>query len=109
MPLELTLPADPDAISLEEYIQAIDSGRYDFSSQADLIDSARFLRRLANNRTFLLDKMFAELKTIADFQRTNYYGPQVFMLHVAEKYFVRANVWRPLSQVEKGIKKWLSN
>jgi len=104
MPLELTLPADPDAISLEEYIQAIDSGRYDFSSQADLIDSARFLRRLANNRTFLLDKMFAELKTIADFQRTNYYGPQVFMLHVAEKYFVRANVWKPLSQVEKGIK-----
>ena len=104
MPLEINLPPDSDTISLEEYVEFIDSAPYDFSSHADLIDSAKFLKKLSNNKNFLLDKMFDELKTLANFQRTNYYSPQVFMLHTAKKYFVRANVWRPLSQVEKSIK-----
>jgi hypothetical protein len=104
MPLRINLVPTSDAISLEEYVESIDSQGYDFSSQADLIDSARFLQKLSNNRRFLLDKMFDDLKTIGDFQRINYYGPQVCMLHVDERYFVRANIWRPLSQVEKSIK-----
>jgi len=104
MPLEINLPADSESISLEEYVEAINSQNYDFSSHADLIDSAKFLKKLNNNRDFLLDKLFAELRSMGQFQKSNYYGPQVFILHVDEKYFVRANIWRPLSRVEKSIK-----
>lgn len=103
MPLEIDLSDECASISFEKYIATIDSRRYDFEDYGDLIDSARFLKQLSNNRTFLLTKLFEELKTLVAFQRTNYYGPQVFILHATEKYFVRANIWRPLSEVEKSI------
>src|ERR1700730_6276689 len=98
MPLEIELPPDTDSISLSEYLNCIDSEGYEFTEDADLIDSAKYLKKLANNKRFLLDIMFEELKSVAEFQGSNFYGPQVFMLHRTNKYFVRANVWKPISQ-----------
>jgi hypothetical protein len=70
---------------------------------SDLIDCAKYLKELANNKTFLLDLLFAELTDAAEFQSANLYGPQVLILHRAEKYFVRANVWKPISEMEKAV------
>jgi len=101
MPLEIKLPADAREVSLQEYVEALHAEKYDFSSMDDVIDSAKWLKRLANNRIFLLDTLFAEVKSIADLQKANYYGPQVFILHTEPSYFLRAVIWRPLSALER--------
>jgi hypothetical protein len=103
MPLEIDLPPDTESISLSEFINCIDSAGYEFKENADLIDSAKYLKKLANNKHFLLDLMFEELRGVGEFQGSNFYGPQVFMLHRTDKYFVRANVWKPISQMEKAV------
>jgi len=101
MPLDVPTTGITDSISLDEFIIAISKSNYDFSSYADLIDAGKYLKRLSNNRGFLLDMMFSELESFSTFQQNNFYGPQVFLIHNEESYFLRANVWNPLSAVEK--------
>jgi hypothetical protein len=64
----------------------------------DLDESARMMRRLANNRRFLTTRLNHELgkSSLKSFQAANLYTPQVFMLYSDENFFVRANIWEPL-------------
>lgn len=66
--------------------------------ERDLDRSAHVLRRLANNRRFLVEALHAQLQDLPAFERRNPYTPQVFMLHVAAHYAVRAAIWMPPAQ-----------
>lgn len=103
MPLQIDLPYDTTSIGLDEYTDTIASMNYDLSCQDDIIDSAIYLKRLGNNKTFLINHMSRELKEIAGFQKSNSYGPAVFILHSNENYFLRAVVWNPVSKIERSI------
>jgi hypothetical protein len=101
MPLEIDLPEDEERISLHEYIEWLEQGRYDLSDQNDLIASAIYLKKLGNNKDFLIDRVFAELKNCLQFQQTNTYVPEVLLLHTTSNYFIRANIWKPITKVEE--------
>lgn len=106
MPLEIKLPPDFKSIELEEYINTLQEMKYDLTAHEDIIDSAKYLKQLSNNKTFLINYLCEELKDIASFQKSNYYGPQVFIIHTAEKYFIRAVVWNTVSRAELAIKEY---
>ena len=50
MPLIIELPFDDKSIELEEYVDIIESNKYDFSNQDDIINSAPYLKQLNNNK-----------------------------------------------------------
>lgn len=106
MPLELKLPPDTRSIELDEYINILEEKNYDLTCQDDIISSARYLKQLNNTKSFLINYLCDELKDIDRFQKSNYYGPQVFIIHTAEKYFIRAVVWNTVSQTELAIKNY---
>jgi hypothetical protein len=103
MPIELELPDDERSLSLKEYVHAIEDSSYDLTRHDDLMASAPLLKRLANNKTFLLEVMFDELRNQLAFQSGNIFVPEVLLLHVAKNYFVRANIWKPISAAEEAI------
>lgn len=93
MPLELEC-SDTDAISLEEFIDAIKTGDVDPRDEAALAAFAPYLKKLANNREFLSEFIMQELESRCSSQAShNRYGIQVVMLHAGAEYFVRANFW----------------
>ncbi len=103
MPIAIDIPEDSEAWSLEQYVDHLAHAKYDLASEADLVASAPYLHKLNNNKDFFLEQVFSELKSVADFQRQNVYGSQVFLLHISEQYFLRANVWRPMSALERSM------
>lgn len=103
MPLEIDLRHDDERLSLDEYVALLEAGRYDLANQDDLIASAPLLKKLNNNKDFIIDRAFAELKNCIQFQGINIYGPQVLLLHAASSYFIRANIWKPVTSVEEHI------
>lgn len=103
MPLEIDLPDDDERLSLQEYIEFLEQGRYDLTDHNDLIASAPYLKKLGNNKDFLIDQVFAELKNCLQFQETNIYVPEVLLLHTTSNYFIRANIWKPITKVEEQI------
>jgi hypothetical protein len=103
MPLDLQESAGDDSLTLEEYVRAIDDGGFDLTHHDDLVASAPLLRKLANNKTFLVERMFAQLRDQLRFQAGNMYAPEVLLLHSTRDYFVRANIWKPLSPAEEAI------
>ncbi|MGF1481486.1 MAG: hypothetical protein ACFB4I_18720 [Cyanophyceae cyanobacterium] len=103
MPLKIELPNDDVKISLDEFLSIVDSKNCNFDNQESILEIAPHLKHLSHNKRFLIEKNLEDLKDLANFQLLNYYGPQVFMLHTCDKYFVRANVWRTVSQLENSI------
>jgi hypothetical protein len=103
MPIDLKIPDVEGSLSLEEYVRAIEDGPYDLTRHDDLIASAPLLKRLANNKTFLIERMFDELRDQLKFQAGNMYAPEVLLLHASKNYFVRANIWKPISAAEEAI------
>jgi len=87
MPLEIALPDDHERFfSLQDYIECLEEEGYDLSDHDDLIASAKHLKKLGNNKDFLIDRVFAELKKSLQFQETNIYAPEVLLLHTANSY-----------------------
>jgi hypothetical protein len=103
MPLEIDLPDDDERLSLEEYIECLEHERYDLSDHSDLVASAPYLKKLGNNKDFLIDHVFAELKNCLQFQESNIYAPEVLLLHTTSSYFIRANIWKPITKVAQQI------
>lgn len=104
MPLDIECPFDEKSISINEYFEKIKSMKYDFYNHEDLIDSAKYLNQLNNNKTILLDYLCEELKNFGDFQSRNLYGPQVFIFGRQDVFFLRAVIWNPISNAEKLVK-----
>ena len=103
MPLRLPLPADDSIIGLKAFVAAIEGLGDQIGTSEGLIQAAPFLQRLNNNKRFLIEHMVADVVADSWYQRANLYGPQVFILHVSSRYFVRANIWKPISPVEASI------
>ncbi|NYF35933.1 transposase [Stenotrophomonas sp. JAI102] len=82
------------SLQLEELIERLDVD-LDTRCHDSISAAAAGLQGLANNRTFLADRVAAELKDLATMQRGNTYTPQVVMLHLdpRKNYFLRANIW----------------
>jgi hypothetical protein len=83
-----------DPISFAELIEYFDALGADVL-KTDLDQSACVLRRLYNNRSFLVDVLQSQLADMPAFERINGYTSQVFVLHRSEHYFVRAAIWLP--------------
>jgi hypothetical protein len=103
VPVEIALPDDDECFTLDEFIESLEQEGYDLSDQDDLVASAPYLKKLANNKNFLVDRMLSELKDIISFQSRNSYAPEVLLLHATSRYFVRANIWKPISKIEKQV------
>ena len=94
MPRVIELAPEEEAISLEELVAILDASGFDPRDEDSLCEMAPYLRKLGNNRTFLADLAIRELKNGLAFQaRQNSYGAQVILLHRADNYFLRANIW----------------
>ena len=86
---------DDGACALEEAIEAIAAIGFDPSCEERLQETARWLQRLNNNRSFLGDLLLERLKPDYDLETTDSgYGPQAIVLSPLHgAVFLRANVW----------------
>ena len=87
--------ADDGVLSLDECVERISQRGFDPGDEDSLLEAARDLRRLGNDRRFLGDILIDELKrrdqpdVVA-----NAYGPQTIMLsQPSGEFFLRANIW----------------
>lgn len=103
LPLNVDVDATENTFSLEQYVKALEDGGFDLTKHDDLIASAPLLSKLANNKTFLMERMFDELRDQLRFQSGNIYAPEVLLLHSTKEYFIRANIWKPISAAEQTI------
>jgi len=93
-----TIPSfDTAAISLREYLSLI-SKSVDLRDRDQVLESARYLKQLANNKQFLIEKFNHELLHWNDFQPANAYSSQTLTLGGGDGFLVRANMWAPLSE-----------
>lgn len=84
---------DDAAAEPEEVADALATDPFDPRDEDSVARSARWLRRLGNNRSFLADRIVAEL-TGAGESQASLYGAQVIMLSRAVgNCFLRANIW----------------
>ncbi|MEQ1565950.1 MAG: hypothetical protein ABMA64_09960 [Myxococcota bacterium] len=83
-----------ESVTLEAFVAWFQSRGTEIFS-GDLEEPARMMRRLANNRTLLVDWLNRRLGDLASFQSENFYTPQVFVLHAERNFVVRVNLWVP--------------
>jgi hypothetical protein len=84
-----------EACALGDCIAALEAEGLDPFDEASLLRAAGWLRRLGNNRDFLVELLLAELeKRHREEDTTATYGPQVIMLSpLGGEVFLRANIW----------------
>ena len=94
MPRSITPPAGPE-LDLETVAATLDESGVDLADDASLARCVQLLAALARNRSFLADRVIAELKaSYADQLAANRYSAQVFLLHRSRRgWFLRANLW----------------
>lgn len=95
-----------DSTNLAEFVANYRECGVDFNDQNSIVETSHHLKKLNNNKSFLLDKITEEICSDNEFQQGNNYGSHVFMLHSCEDYFLRANVWRPITEIEKSLEKF---
>lgn len=86
---------DTAVCDLGDCLAALEREGYKPYEEESLLHAATWLRRLANNRTFLADMLLDELKQGVDVaEDASSYGPQVVMLSgLGQEYYMRANFW----------------
>jgi hypothetical protein len=89
---------DPGAVpplDFDEVIARLEDHGVDLADPASLDRCATLLAGLAANRSFLADRVLAELQASYDRQLvSNRYSAQVFLLHRSgRRFFLRANLW----------------
>jgi hypothetical protein len=93
-----TLEADTqEVIGLEECIRRL-AALGDLSDRDNVTAAAAHLRRLANNKRFLVELVNCELHEIEDlesYQRDNVFPQQVIDLGGGDGFRLRANLWPP--------------
>jgi hypothetical protein len=93
--MAITIPVDSDeSISLEEFVSDVER-TLDRNDPETLLALAPRLRRLGNNRRFLVDFLNEQITTDDQFQNGSLYTPQVLELATRPGFLVRANVWEP--------------
>jgi hypothetical protein len=89
------IQADTDErIELAELVEALETGDFDARDEDNFASWGPMLKKLGNNRDFLIGLMMNELKQRGAGQvRDNQYSAQVILLHATPRYFIRANFW----------------
>ncbi|MEA2999627.1 MAG: hypothetical protein QOK17_1460 [Sphingomonadales bacterium] len=91
------IPTDPaeEAISLDDLVEALETGGFDPEDEESIAAFGPALARLGRNRRFLGDLVIDELKQgCAGQVARNQYSAQVILLHGgASKFALRANFW----------------
>lgn len=89
---------DQPAIGLHDLTALLDEGHFDPRDEDCFASFGQALRQLAEDQNFLADLVVDELhRHCASQSSGNQYGPQVFMLHRADRYAIRANFWPALT------------
>ena len=91
--------ATEESISLDDYVAHIKSN-VDLSSIESIVNSAKELKMLSNNRSFVSDFLKSELDNLDVFQENNSYSPQSFLFYTDENFVIRMNVWPTASEVK---------
>lgn len=77
-----------------DLVETLETERFDPRDEACFASFGPALKKLTNNRGFLVDIVVAELKRHCRNQsEVNAYGPQVMMLHRSRDFYIRANFW----------------
>lgn len=105
--MALTIPAATDKqVSLEEYVEYVQK-HCDPDDDDSLCASSPMLLALANNRTFMAERLTRELLGWRDFQSENHFTSQAFMLASFGRFIVRANIWEPgAAGASENAKEW---
>ena len=84
-----------DRIELGDLIETLQTGGFDPRDEDNFAAFGPALKKLGNNRAFLSDIIIQELKDrCANQLETNFYTPQVIMLHrKGGNFLIRANIW----------------
>ena len=90
--MPVTLEIETNATCSVDEVMAYFSS-IDVADRAALLAGAPKLRALANDRTFLAERIAEELKDAANLQVQNQYSSQVFFLGRGRDCFMRANFW----------------
>ena len=56
------------------------------------------LKKFSNTKDLFVNFLNIELKNLDDFQKINPYGIQSFLMYTNSDFFIRANIWPPLSK-----------
>ena len=83
MPLELDVSNVDDQISLDEFIEILDSQETAIGERSTLIKIAPFLKQLSNNRMFLMERICDDL--VAEELRT---FRKVICMDLRSLYFI---------------------
>jgi len=95
--MALTLEsAVTESIDLQGFIEQVDRC-LDPNDMDSLAACAPYLKALANNRSFVTEELNRQLGSWRDFQTTNRYTSQTMTFGRGKHFFVRANIWTPLS------------
>ncbi len=94
MPRTIT-PPNTSTLDLAEVAARLDETGVDLTDEASIARCASLLAGLAQNRSFLGDRVIAALKTsYTDQLAANRYSAQVFLLHRSPRgFYLRANLW----------------
>lgn len=103
MPLEIEVDGGEAPLSLSSFCDRIDEVDLSFESEASLYAAADLLHRLSRNRALLTEALEVELAQDGGLQASNFYGPNVILLHRDRDYFLRANIWRPISPLQENV------
>ncbi len=83
-----------ESLTLDEYIRFCREEQKYFDVDEMIANRAK-LKALCNNPHFFADYLSKQLKQPDQFQVDNAYAPPVFVLHVGQRFGVRAVVWLP--------------
>ena len=86
---------DEGVLALDECVERLSLRGFDPGNEDSLLEAARDLRRLGNDRRFLGDILIDELKRRDQPDAaTTGYGPQTVMLsRPSGEFYLRANIW----------------
>jgi hypothetical protein len=90
-------PAEPDTLSLREFIEWCDSAS-SLRDPENAQEIANAISAAAANRRLIPDFLVGELRSLRDFQHDNTYKPPTFVVHKGKGYTLRAVVWLPLEE-----------
>ncbi|GBR49571.1 hypothetical protein [Neokomagataea thailandica] len=86
-----------NSISLEECVKNIREN-VDPEDFGSICDASIYLRMLANNRTFLYEKLSAELFLLSKGESVDLRTPQSIQVYDEDTFYIRANIWPKINR-----------
>ena len=105
--MAVTIPTSTDkVISLEELVAHV-RRHCDPDDDASLCAAGEMLRALANNRTFMAERLTQELLAWREPQHLRNFTSQALTLESFGRFMVRANIWEPaVAGASRDTKAW---